>query len=355
MATLKNTTFTSNGFLEIPKGTTAQRPSNPDIGFVFYNTDFDLLEFFDGVFWLNFARKVRALSTGSVVNYQFNDFDIHKFEGNGTFSPVYPGYVDVLLVAGGGGGGSQNAGGGGAGGVVFESVSVEPQDYSITVGSGATGGPRNPGGGRDTHNDYPAGIRGGDTQAFGLIAIGGGNGAGDDYNGVDGGSGGGGADDASRAGPGLSVQNSAGSQGYGSRGGDGRIGGNGQAGAGGGGAGGPGQTNLINDRFAFPPDTERDGGTGIYFGHIFGENVGEKGWFAGGGGGAMKTASSTGKPGKGGIGGGGRGAFPNGAGLDGQPNTGGGGGGASVDDGDSAPYPSSGNGGSGIVLIRYRI
>ena len=258
---------------------------------------------------------------------------------------------DILIVAGGGAGGHQNAGGGGAGGVIFIAKHILPSgSYIVNVGDGATRGPRNPHPNSQRTSVYPAGKRGNnstltsiDDSSMEWIAIGGGNGGGDDYYGVPGGSGGGGADDSNNGGPGISVQASHGTlynnigTHYGNDGGDGRTGGNGYAGAGGGGAGEKGFNN----------NNGRHGGIGKYFGDIFGTNVGDKGWFAGGGGGSVKTTDSGGIHGIGGMGGGGNGAARNGVGYGGLSNTGGGGGGSSA-------LSDGGKGGSGIIIIRYK-
>ena len=39
MANLKNTTINDTGFLQLQKGTTAQRPSSPQNGYMRFNTD----------------------------------------------------------------------------------------------------------------------------------------------------------------------------------------------------------------------------------------------------------------------------------------------------------------------------
>ena len=88
------------------------------------------------------------------------------------------------------------------------------------------------------------------------------------------------------------------------------------------------------------------GGDGMYFGHIFGDSVGDNGWFSSGGQTATTNAKSFIELGTGTkppFGGGGvvhDGNSSHGNVADGMPNTGGGGGGA-------------GNGGSGIVIIKY--
>lgn len=52
MATLKNTTISNTGFLKIPSGTTAQRPSSPQTGDFRYNTDDESFEVYDGSTWI---------------------------------------------------------------------------------------------------------------------------------------------------------------------------------------------------------------------------------------------------------------------------------------------------------------
>ncbi len=51
MATLKNTTINDTGFLQLPKGTTAQRPGSPATGYTRYNTDYNKPEFWNGSIW----------------------------------------------------------------------------------------------------------------------------------------------------------------------------------------------------------------------------------------------------------------------------------------------------------------
>ena len=53
MATLKNTKINDTGFLQIPKGTEVQRPSNPRAGAIRFNTDTNELEIYDGSNWVS--------------------------------------------------------------------------------------------------------------------------------------------------------------------------------------------------------------------------------------------------------------------------------------------------------------
>ena len=53
MATLKNTKINDTGFLQIPKGTEVQRPSNPRAGAMRFNTDINNLEIYNGSNWVS--------------------------------------------------------------------------------------------------------------------------------------------------------------------------------------------------------------------------------------------------------------------------------------------------------------
>ena len=315
-------------------------------------------------------------ATGGVISdYESGGtyYRVHTFTSTGNFDVTnlgdgtYPSTVAILAVGGGGAGGQHNAAGGGAGGrsnaaggggggVVIQRVFVHTGTYDVVVGAGNTNGVRDPRDGNDsggtysnrTYSQYPIGYRGGNSSVFGLLAIGGGNGGGDDYSGIDGGSGGGCADDPMVI-PGRSVQNQEGSNGYGNRGGYTRF--NASAGSGGGGAGEPGY-DCDPDRYLAEANSTwfllgRDGGNGV------GSTIrtGSMQHYGGGGGGADRSTAPADQPraGVGGKGGGGNGGSQNGTGSAGTTNTGGGGGGTSHNSG------NGGNGGSGIVVVRYKI
>ncbi|MGM9587245.1 MAG: glycine-rich domain-containing protein [Candidatus Limivicinus sp.] len=220
--------------------------------------------------------KIRFLTSGTLTFTSLNGAE------NG---------IDVFLVGGGGGGGGYCSGGldgaGGGGGYTKTSkgVSVNTDaSYSISIGAGgaAVGG-------------NTAGISGGETSAFGVIANGGGGGAWYGGGGPSDGGSGGGAGNA-----------------------DGETGGNGGSDGGDGGAGkGSGSKGQGT--------TTRE----------FGESTGKL--YAGGGGGAWY--------GSGGEGGGA--AYGESA----DANTGGGGGGGYSSGSTSA---NGGAGGSGIVIIRNK-
>jgi hypothetical protein len=306
---------------------------------------------------------------GTILPNTYSDgkfYRVHAFTtvGSSTFDLVSLGggaTFDVLVVGGGGGGGAHVPGGGGAGGLIYRpGISLTPQSYPIVVGAGGLGS-FNPGG----YVGQPNATAGGNTTAFGLTALGGGFGGSwfEDLRSYSGGSGGGrnGPRNANR---GLGLQPSqagdSGTFGFGNAGGNGSNFDTPYPGSGGGGAGAVGGE---------PPNNETggNGGAGRYYGNIFGESIGQNGWFAGGGGSGSWGFTSGGR-GNGGIGGGGVGDSPTdrnsgtgssarGAGEmplggSGLPNTGGGGGGAGRTGGQSS---RGGNGGSGVVLVRYPI
>jgi len=354
MADLKNTEISDTGFLQIPVGTTAQRPASGTPGMIRYNTDSEETEVFVSGVWSKIGSQSVEASGGNVTTENLDgiSYTIHEFSSVGASNFTVAnagseGTVDVLIVAGGGGGGGDNAGGGGAGGVIFQQVEVAPGDYAITVGDGGTGADVN-----------FRGSNGGNSTAFGLTALGGGGGGGGDGGGTqvgstdnrpggDGGSGGGGASEGGDA------QGGQGQNGQGCPGGAGNNG----AGGGGGGAANSGQDAGSSNQGG-------NGGDGVYYGNLFGDNFGENGYFAGGGGGASENSQTMDATrGLGGLGGGGfggdtsrsvtndGGSFSDSGGENGAPNTGGGGGGHSCSD--NCGGAPGGSGGSGIVLIRY--
>lgn len=215
--------------------------------------------------------------------------------------------TDVLVVAQGGGtADASRTGGGGGGGVRHAAnVPVTPgQIIALEVGSN------------------PLAQVGADSFFGDIVATGGGRGrgfSGTDAASADGGSGGGGGFSFSSE-PGSGIP------------GQGHDGGTGTtitnvfdaATAGGGGAGAPGQDAHLS--------VPANGGDGLYFGHIFGDQVGDEGWFGGGGAGRAAD-SSVGNGGKGGGAG-------QGNGMDGA--------------GGGAGQASSGTrGGTGAVIVKY--
>jgi len=339
MAQLKNTTIDSTGFLQLPTGTTAQRPS-PVAGQIRFNSDSGTAEFYNDSVgdWVasagaGAASGLTATGGNSVYDVfsQGNTYRVHVFTSTGSSNFVVSagGEIEYLIVAGGGagGGGTYTSGGGGAGGLITGTTTVTAQSYTITVGTGGIG----------TDNTGP---NGNNSSAFGLTAVGGGGGGGHpnasttSINGQNGGSGGGGSQGGSDGGTGTVGQgNNGGGRWY-------------AAGAGGGGAGSfvPTGSNTSPYTFGLEPVS---GGAGISL-NINGINT----FYAGGGGGGIRPAYSV-PQGIGGFGGGGNGAGSAGSGVPGTPNTGGGGGGSWSGVENGTTRANGGSGGSGIVIIRY--
>ena len=289
----------TTGAINLPKGTTAQRPSSPTLGATRYNTTNNQAEYYNGTSWFSFNSTNTANYTGSYV---------------------------IVAGGGGGGGGAGNGGSGGGGGGGFLSGTqtlLIGTTYSFVIGSG----------GAYTNTGNVVGANGSNTTGLSLTAIGGGGGGarGSNSAGVSGGSGGGGAIIYSG---GTGVGGSA-TSGQGSAGGTNTINTNG------GGAGGGGATVAGTNASSGASGTAGgDGaptsltGSAVYYG-------------GGGGGGAGNTG---GNGGAGGAGGGATGASqnPNTNSVNATANTGGGGGGSGNDSGSTT---AGSNGGSGVVIL----
>ena len=271
-------------------------------------------------------------AVGGTISYA-DGYKIHTFTTTGPnmFTVTSGGTIEYLVVAGGGGGGAAHttaagenpgAGGGGAGGIITGTLTVDVQQYTITVGAGGAGvaGSTNPANGNN----------GEDSSISSLVVAKGGGGGGKGTDGVAGLSGGcgGGAG-------GSSTGANSGSGGSGSIGFDGgdSLGVN----SGGGGGGGMGTVGG-------------DGGTlGGNGGDGIPSSISGTLTFRGAGGGGGKGDSAR-ESTIGGNGGGGNGSSNAAIATAGAPNTGSGGGG-----GKDAPVPTSNGaaGGSGIVILRY--
>lgn len=296
MALLQNTTIDVTQGIELPEGTTQERP----------------IEIFD-----------------SAGNYTWQ---------------VPDGVTQVkVLVVGAGGSGGGDVGGGGAGGqlVYEESVSVTPgETANIVVGAG--------GGYPSRFNKH--GETGGSSQ-FSVSSVDitglGGNGG----NGRTGGGNGGIAPNNGYNGGGSSYDTAIGTAGNGGYpGGDGEGTGTTSNGNGGGaGAGGPGQTGFSARNGVFPDSTPPfgggDGGLGVWYTISGAPEV-----YAGGGGGSYYRNLDSGWKGFGTHGGGdGSSEDDNGFATDGRSGYGcGGGGGPSTGTNNNA-----GRGGDGCVIINY--
>ena len=331
------------------------------------------------------------------IHLSGTNYVMHVFEGSGYFvAPADITGCTVLVVAGGGSGGASygdndtGEGGGGAGGLLFrDNFTIAAGTYECAIGRGGYHSFQRGVGtlGNDTGFGWShSGENGSDTcliefntadASIDVRAIGGGGGGGSDNRGyaTQGGSGGGAGSRNTNSGwnDGQgSVQGSFTSwTDRGSTGGNARNGNYG--GAGGGGAGGNGQDETGSVNYG----TGGDGGVGYDYSSYFGTLVGDRGWFAGGGGGGTYRKSDVPAYGTnmsdylgvGGKGGGGNGIFAEEHSdgntwrlqkMDGMRGTGGGGGGSGEDacaqaDGGSNTRRGCkvGSGGSGVIIIRY--
>lgn len=258
----------ATGAINLPQGTSAQRPSSPAVGMVRYNSDTTAYEVYISGGW-------SPISLGA---YSYS--------------------VNYLVVAGGGGGGQgsgDGGGGGGAGGYQASTATLSSGTaYTITVGGGGAGGASANGtsGSNSVINTIVTSTGGGGGGGYGLAGSSGGSG------------GGGGSGSGSGGGSGGS-----GTAGQGNNGGSGAVS---LSGGGGGGAGAVGATATTSGG---------NGGNGTAS-SISGSSV----TYAGGGGGGNRSTSG----GSGGTGGGGTGETRGSVNpTAGTTNLGGGGGGGS--------------------------
>jgi hypothetical protein len=258
-----------------------------------------------------------------------------------TFTPVAPGFVEVLVVAGGGSGGSRHAGGGGAGGLIYNSSFLVSAPVNVTVGDGGA-----------SISGSVQGINGSNSVFSTLIAIGGGGGGRDITQPAgNGGSGGGqfGTSPTGQGTPGQGNNGGLGSQPSNFNGSIYTYGGEGTYGGGGGGGAGAVGTNSTSS--TGPGITAGAGGIGLQY-----SISGTPTYYAGGGGGGATTTSGSGSTGgAGGLGGGGAGGGSVNNLTNGQAGTDGTGGGGGAGGFTSGTNFASGKGGSGIVIVRYKL
>jgi len=304
----------TTGSTILPRGTTAQRPSSPVDGMMRYNTDINVVEFYDGNTdeWVSTDNRGVLATGGTVTDITDNGigYRVHTFSSVGTssFQVVRGGEVEYLVVAGGGAGGG-NGGGGGAGGyrssVVGENsgrnflaapkITLGAQNYSVVVGAGGSGGQYN---NRAQHTD------GQDSSFAGIVSAGGAVGGSEGITG-DNGSGEG---NNGGSGSGGGYQNNAGGFGISGQGFDGAASTEGSSGFYGGGGGSGSSPSTM------------DGGNGTAS-SIDGTSTTR----AAGGGGGRQEASPAGI---GGAGGAGDGGISNGTASSAVASTGSGGGGS---------------------------
>lgn len=368
MATFKNVTISSTGAMQMPSGTTAQRPASPSSGDLRFNTDLGVAEYYDGARWINALTGYPVVIASGGLEFEVMHrgamYKVHLFESSGTLTVTQGGDMEYLIVAGGGGGGMDMGGGGGGGGVIMGSAAIN-SSQTITVGAGGYGAPSGGGGYRtdgagpqpNSHHFTINGTNGGNSSAFGFTAIGGGYGGTGPrthtLGGIPGAGGSGGGASGYNNGNGTPVAGGAGTVGQGFDGG--AMGTNYYSG-GGGGAAGPG----------IGGNSQPNGGPGLAS-NILGLSY----HYGGGGGGASYSLTNGGNGGSGGGGGGAVGTSISGGpfaynyggtaeggssssqtntmGGDAGKNTGGGGGGGSHYN----LTNKGGEGGSGIVIVRY--
>lgn len=56
MATVKNSTVNDTGYLQLPSGTTLQRPASPVTGMVRFNSTLGYAEIYTGTSWIKFGK-----------------------------------------------------------------------------------------------------------------------------------------------------------------------------------------------------------------------------------------------------------------------------------------------------------
>jgi hypothetical protein len=335
MAQLKNTNIDDTLGLNLPVGTTAQRPASPAAGMIRYNTTLNDTEYYDGITWRSISDTGVEATGGTIIDTEIGGvaYRIHEFRntGSSTFTVSKGGEVEYLVVAGGGDGSHTNVssatiagGGGGGGGVRIGFLTVNPeQSITVTVGAG----------GQDSVFGSITSTRGGAGANFG--------------NGLPGGSGGGASSWENSNANGFAQwvggagNTPATTPSQGNNGGAGywqNTPGGPERSGGGGGAGSPGQPGIFTNA--------GNGGAGIAC-----DITGTLTFYGGGGGGCCRGAPLI--DGLGGLGGGGNGKSFGSTRLgSGAANTGGGGGGFAA--GGTSDQGGGGFGGSGIVVIRYR-
>ena len=83
MANFDNTIINDSGFLELPKGTIAQRPTNPSAGMIRYNTELNLTEWYDGSEWLDLVYGTIPIVQDG-LNLYLDAAKTNSYPGTGT-------------------------------------------------------------------------------------------------------------------------------------------------------------------------------------------------------------------------------------------------------------------------------
>jgi hypothetical protein len=65
MANLLNLTINDTGFIGLPTGTTEQRPSSPQTGYVRFNSTLGIVEYYNGTYWID--QTTGRIAEGSII------------------------------------------------------------------------------------------------------------------------------------------------------------------------------------------------------------------------------------------------------------------------------------------------
>ena len=264
MATLKNTLIDDTGYLQLPSGTTAQRPSSPSAGYMRYNTTEDYIEVYDGTDWVDVKTTAPApaisisLWGGAGAGSQSCDGSFGGKGGAGAFlkaqssSGLTSGTTLYIFVGQGGaknrtgstyggGGPAGGSGGGSGGGSTYIALGTPPTTSNvIAVAAGGVGGNTGDTSGSNGSSGGSAGLGGSGGSGGGTQIAGGAAGTG--------GFGGGGTSATAggflQGGTGMGCKGSGGASGY-----YGGGGGNGDCGACASGAGGGGSNYIDTSTF----------------------------------------------------------------------------------------------------------
>ena len=89
-ATVSDQANTSTGYFDIPSGTTAQRPSNPNSGYIRLNTTIGSLEFWNNGSWsqTNYVPTVNSV-TGSIISGVAGNLTIAVTNATATMDVIY--------------------------------------------------------------------------------------------------------------------------------------------------------------------------------------------------------------------------------------------------------------------------
>ena len=83
MASLKNTLIDDTGYLQLPSGTTAQRPSSPSAGYMRWNTTDSVVEVYNGSEWIEWPFDSLDIVTDSLLFF-YDASNTTSYPGTGT-------------------------------------------------------------------------------------------------------------------------------------------------------------------------------------------------------------------------------------------------------------------------------